>query len=159
MTSLDISNWTTAEVNGHVTSEKQVFHRCHPLTVNTAQVAGTSMDQSNEQPVARRTPQRLQLRPWSTMECSKPAAWTTNRSLLVVPRVESFPGRPTNSCSTIPRAAHLDDDVIGCYQYITSHSGNAPASPDMRLAPWALSRMHTTNHLHHCPQPTHHSND
>ena len=28
--------------------------------------------------------------PWSTMECSQPAAWTTNRSLLVASRVRPF---------------------------------------------------------------------
>ena len=38
--------------------------------------------------------------PWSTMECSQPAAWTTNRSLLVASRVRPFqedrpiPARP-----------------------------------------------------------------
>ena len=39
-------------------------------------------------------------RPWNTMECSQPAAWTTNRSLLVASRVRHFqedlpiPARP-----------------------------------------------------------------
>ena len=40
------------------------------------------------------------LRPWSTIECSQPAAWTTNRSLLVASRARLFqevrpiPARP-----------------------------------------------------------------
>ena len=32
----------------------------------------------------------IAVRPWSTMECSQPAAWTTNRSLLVASRVRPF---------------------------------------------------------------------
>ena len=41
-----------------------------------------------------------QKRPWSTMECSQPTAWTTNRSLLVASRDRPFqedrpiPARP-----------------------------------------------------------------
>ena len=80
--------------------------------------------------------QQQQQHPWSTTECNQPAAWKTNRSLLVVFRVKVFPGRPTNSGSTLPRAAHLDGGVIGCHQCITSHSGGAPTSPDMQPAPW-----------------------
>ena len=48
-------------------------------------------------------------------------------------RAKTFPGRPTNSSSTLPRAAHLDSGVVGRHQCITSHSGSAPASPDMKL--------------------------
>ena len=75
------------------------------------------------------------VRPWSTMECSQQAAWKTNRSLLVAPRVKAFPGRPTNSGFILPRAAHLEGGVIGSHQCMTSHSGSAPASPDMRQPP------------------------
>ena len=50
------------------------------------------------------------------MECSQSAAWTTNRSLPLEFRVKAFPRRPTQSGSTIPRAAHLDDGVIGSHQ-------------------------------------------
>ena len=35
----------------------------------------------------------------------------------------------------IPRAVHLDGDVIGCHQCIAASIGNAPASPDMRPPP------------------------
>ena len=73
--------------------------------------------------------------PWSTMECSQPAAWTTNKSLLVASNAKAFPGRPTNSGSTLPRAAHLNSDVIGRHQCITLHSESAPASPVMRPTP------------------------
>ena len=87
------------------------------------------------------------LRPWSTMECSQPSAWITNRSLLVTSRAKAFPGRRTNAGSTLPGAAHLEGGVIVCHQCITSHSGSAPASPD----------MHAIVHLHPCPHPNHHS--
>ena len=53
-----------------------------------------------------------QPRSGSTMECSQSDAWTMNRSLLVASRVKTFPGTPTNTDSTLPRAAHLDDGVI-----------------------------------------------
>ena len=90
------------------------------------------------------------LRPWSTIECSQPATWTTSRSPLVTSRTQAFPGRPTNSDWTLPTDAHLDGGVIECHLSITSHSGSAPASPDMRLTPLALSRMLPIHHLHPC---------
>ena len=74
-------------------------------------------------------------------------------------RVKVFPGGPTNSGETLPRAAHLDDGVIGCHRCITSHSGNAPASSDMPPTPLALPRMHTIHNFHPSPHPTHHSHD
>ena len=73
--------------------------------------------------------------PWRTMECSQPAAWTTNRSLHTASRAKALPGTPTNSGSTLLRAAHRDGGVIACHQCITSHTGSAPASPDMRPNP------------------------
>ena len=94
-----------------------------------------------------------------TMECSQPAASTTNWSLIVSSCIKAFPGRPTNSDSTLHRAAHLDDGVIGCHQCITSHTVSAPASPTCDHPPLALSRMPTVHHLHPCPHPTHHSHD
>ena len=48
----------------------------------------------------------------------------------------AFPGRPTNSGSTLPRTAHLDGGVIGNHQFITSHSKCTLASFDIRLPPW-----------------------
>ena len=64
--------------------------------------------------------------PCSTMECSQLPAWTTNWSLL-----EAFPGSPTNSGLSLATAVHLRGSVICCHRCITSHSGGAPASPDM----------------------------
>ena len=87
----------------------------------------------------------------STIECSQLAAWTTNRSLVVISRVYAFPGRTTNSGSTIARAAHLDGGVIECHKCTTSHSGSASTSLDMRLTPLALSRMPLTTSI---PAPT-----
>ena len=95
----------------------------------------------------------------STMECSQPAAWATNRSLHVASHAKAIPWRPTNSCSTIPRAAHLDGSVIGCRQCITTKSGSAPAALDMRPTTLALSRMYTIHHLYPYFHPTHDSHD
>ena len=53
-----------------------------------------------------------------SMQCSLLAAWTTNRSLLVASCVKAFPGRPTNSDSTIPSTVHLDGGAIACNQCI-----------------------------------------
>ena len=78
----------------------------------------------------------LHPRPWSIIECSQLAAWKTNRSLLVASRVKAFPGRPTNSGSTLPRVENLEGGVIGCHRCITSHSESSPASPNMRPNPW-----------------------
>ena len=84
------------------------------------------------------------------MQCSQSPAWTMNRSLSVASCVNVFPGRLSNSSSTQPIAAHLHDGEIGCHQCIILHSGNDPASPDMRPTPVALSRMRTIHHLHPC---------
>ena len=92
------------------------------------------------------------MRPRSTMECSQQDAWTTNRSIVVASRAKTFLGRQTNSGSTQSRDAQMDGGVIGCHQCITSHSGNAPASHDMR--PTSPGFVH---HLHPCPHPIHHS--
>ena len=98
--------------------------------------------------------------PWSTMDCSQPAAWTMNRSHLVVSAVKAFPKRLTNSVTTLPRAAHMDGDVIGCDQYVhRHHSVNAMASPNMRPTPLGF-----VPHAYHPPPPsqpppTHHSHN
>ena len=62
-------------------------------------------------------------------ECRQPAAWTTNWILLEASCANAFPRRPTNSNSTLPRAAHLEDGVITVF---TSHSVSAPAFPNMQ---------------------------
>ena len=50
-----------------------------------------------------------------SMECSEPAAWTSNSSLLMASCVEALPRRLTNSDSTLPRDACLEGGVIGCH--------------------------------------------
>ena len=47
----------------------------------------------------------------------------------------------------------------GVINVFTSHSGCAPASPDMWPYPLVLSRMHTIHNLHPSPHPTLHSHD
>ena len=69
----------------------------------------------------------------ASMECSQSVAWTSNRSLFVPSRVKVFPGKPTNSGSTLPRPTYLEDGVI-CVPSSTN-VGSAPASPDMRSTP------------------------
>ena len=61
---------------------------------------------------------RQDQRPWSTMQCNKPAAWTSNRSLVVllVSCVKTYPGRLINSGSILARVTHLDGRVIGYHQ-------------------------------------------
>ena len=90
-------------------------------------------------------------RPWSTVECSQPAAWTTNLSLLVTSRVKTFPGRLTNSGSILPRrrcgrvSSVYRDLAHGKCSDISRHASNPPA----------LSCMHAIRHLHPCPhQPS-----
>ena len=50
------------------------------------------------------------------MECSQPAAWTTNRRLLVASSAKAFHGRPTNPDSTLPAAAYVEGGVIEYHQ-------------------------------------------
>ena len=85
-----------------------------------------------------------QKRPWSTMECSKPAAWTTNRSLLVVSHAKAFPGRPTNSDSTLPRAVHLEGGVTRSHQCL-----------HLAFAMFSGITRHTTNHPGFGPHACH----
>ena len=76
------------------------------------------------------------------MECIQAAARTANLSLDVASRAQAFPRRLTNSGSILTRASHLDGGVIGNHQFITSHTGSAPASSYRRPTPLALSHMH-----------------
>ena len=99
--------------------------------------------------------QPLFRRPWSTMECSQPAAWTTNRSLLVASHVRPFqvdrpiPARPYPELRTwmVVRS--------GVISVFPTHSENAPASPDIRpttrLCPACLA---STNSIPAPIQPT-----
>ena len=48
---------------------------------------------------------------------------------------EAFPGRSTNSDSTLLRTAHLDGGVIGNHQFITSHSRCPACLPNTSSIP------------------------
>ena len=91
----------------------------------------------------------------STMECSQPAAWTTNWSLLVASRVRPFqvdrqiPARPYPELRTwmVVRS--------GVISVFPTHSGNAQASPDIRPTTWLCPAcLPSTNSIHDPIQPT-----
>ena len=93
------------------------------------------------------------LRPWSTMECSQPAAWSKNRSLLVASRVWPFqkdrpiPARPYPILRTwmVVRS--------GVISVFPTHSGNAQASTDIRPTTWLCPAcLPSTNSI---PAPIH----
>ena len=93
--------------------------------------------------------------PWSTMECSQPAAWTTNRSLLVASCVRPFqedrpiPNRPYPELRTWMA---VRSSVISVFP---THSGNAPASPDIRPTTWLCPAcLASTNSIPVPIQPT-----
>ena len=95
------------------------------------------------------------LRPWITMECSQPAAWSTNRSLLVASRARPFledrpiPTRPYPELRTwmVVRS--------GVISVFPTHSGNAPASPDIRPTTWLCPTcLPNTNSIPAPIQPT-----
>ena len=89
------------------------------------------------------------------MECSHPAAWTTNRSLLVASRARPFqedrpiPARPYPELRTwmVVRS--------GVISVFPTHSGNAPASPDIRPTTWLCPTcLPSTNSIPAPIQPT-----
>ena len=95
------------------------------------------------------------VRPWSTMECSQPTAWTTNRSLLVASRARPFqedrpiPARPYPELRTwmVVRS--------GVISVFPTHFGNAPASPDIRPTTWLCPAcLPSTNSIPAPIQPT-----
>ena len=89
------------------------------------------------------TPGRLRC----NKECSQSAAWTTNQSLHVASCVEAFPRRPTNSCTTLPRAAHQEGGVIS----VSPHTREVLRHVPKCDYPPALSCTPTIHHLHPCP--------
>ena len=72
----------------------------------------------------------------ASMECSQPAEWTMNRSLLMVSCVKAFPVIRTNSDPT-------QSCVIGSHWCITSHPGSAPASCNIPPG-FAVHHLHLT---------------
>ena len=97
----------------------------------------------------------LNMRPWSTMECSQPAAWTTNRSLLVASRVRPFQEYrpiPTRPYPELRTWMVVRSGVISVFP---THSGNAPASPDIRPTTWICPAcLPSTNSIPAPIQPT-----
>ena len=71
----------------------------------------------------------------------------------------AFPGRPTISGSTLPRAAHQDGGTIGCNQCIPHTLWKCSGISRHTTNHLALSRMLTKHQLHPCPHPTQHSHD
>ena len=95
----------------------------------------------------------------STMECSQPAAWTMNLSLLVASGVKAFPGRPKNL--TRPYPDLYTRKVIFLLSSVSSPS-TREVLRHLRTCdhpPLSLSSMPTSHHLHPYPHPTHHSYD
>ena len=95
------------------------------------------------------------LRPWSTMESSQLAAWTMNWILLVASRVRPFqedrpiPARPYPELRTwmVVRS--------GVISVFSTHSGNDPASPDIRPTTWLCPAcLPSTNSIPAPIQPT-----
>ena len=99
--------------------------------------------------------QQKPLRPWSTMECSQPAAWTTNQSLLVASRVRPFQEDrpiPTRPYPELRTWMVVRSGVISVF---STHSGNAPASPDIRPTTWLCPAcLPSTNSVPAPIQPT-----
>ena len=87
-------------------------------------------------------------RPWSTMECSQPAAWTSNRSLLLASRVRPF--QEDRPISARPYRELRTWMVMrsGVISVFPTHSENAPASPDIRPTTWFVP------HAYQAPTPS-----
>ena len=92
------------------------------------------------------------LRPYITMECSQPVAWTTpSRDARVRPFQEDrpIPARPYPELCTwmVVRS--------GVISVLTTHSGNAPASHDIRPTTWLCPAcLPSTNSIPAPIQPT-----
>ena len=76
------------------------------------------------------------MRPWITMQCSQPVAWTTNRSLLVASRVRPFQEDRPIPARPYPELRTWMVVWSGVISVFPTHSGNAPASPDIRPTTW-----------------------
>ena len=95
------------------------------------------------------------MRPWSTMECSQPAARTTNRSLLMASRVRPFQEDRPIPARTYPELRTWMVVRSGVISVFPTHSGNAPASPDIRPTTWLCPAcLPSTNSIPAPIQPT-----
>ena len=104
-------------------------------------------------------------RPWSTMECSQPAAWTTNRSLLVASRARPFqedrpiPARPYPELRTwmVVRSdvISVSHHTLEMLRHLPTYDQPPGFVPHAYQAP-TPSLPHTTHHSHdyHTHTPT-----
>ena len=92
---------------------------------------------------------------WITMECSQPAAWTTNRSLLVASRVRPFQEDRPIPTRPYPELRTWMVVWSGVISVFLTNSGNAPASPDIRPTTWLCPAcLPSTNSIPAPIQPT-----
>ena len=95
------------------------------------------------------------MRPWSPTECSQPAAWTTNRGLLVASHVRPFQEDRPIPARPYPELRTWMVVRLGVISVFPTHSGNAPASPDMRPTTWLCPACQpSTNSIPAPIQPT-----
>ena len=97
-----------------------------------------------------------QLPPWSAIERSQPAAWTTNLNILVASRVKAFPKRPTNTGSTIHKVVHLEGGIIWCQQFLLLALGKCSSIFRLATNPsrFCLVYLLTTTSIPDPIQPT-----
>ena len=89
------------------------------------------------------------------MECSQPVAWTTNRSLLVASRVRPFQEDRPIPVRPYPELRTWMVVRSGVISIFPTHSGNSPASPDIRPTTWLYPAcLPSTNSIHAPIQPT-----
>ena len=95
------------------------------------------------------------IRPWITMECSQPVAWTTNRSLLVASRVRPFQEDRPIPVRPYPELRTWMVVRSGVICVFPTHSGNSPASPDIQPTTWLCPAcLPSTNSIPAPIQPT-----
>ena len=91
---------------------------------------------------------------WSTMECSQPTTWTTNRNLLVAFQVKAFPGEPINSGSTLPELHTWTVASSGDISVTSVTSGDisvtSVTSGDISVSPCTREML---RHLPTCDKP------
>ena len=95
------------------------------------------------------------MRPWITMECSQPVAWTTNRSLHVVSRARTFQEDRPSPARHYPELHTWMVVRSGVISVFPTHSENAPASPDIQPTTWLCPAcVPSTNSIPAPIQPT-----
>ena len=78
----------------------------------------------------------------------------------VAPCDKAFSGKPTNSDSTVPRTAYLEDGVIWGHQCLHLALGKCTGIfRDVTIPSWLCLACIPSIILHPCPIPTHHSYD